>query len=87
MTPRAKEAAMIAAETLQAKNIPVTWDDVWSPGRHPEKVLLRRLTWRHLRENHPTMSLPGIAREASPGGRYDHTTILHGIRRINETSL
>lgn len=89
MTPRAKNAAKIAAGALVAMgHTRATADLVWKHGKDGVKPAVRIGTWRILATEH-NMSLTQIAYEASPvnpktGKRFHHTTILSGLRRYND---
>lgn len=88
MTPRAKEAAEIAAKMLRDQGFQLaSASQVWEPGKDGLKPRLRIGAWKILRDQHG-MSLTQIVREATPkpepgAKRYHHTTIMSGLRRYN----
>lgn len=85
-TNRAKTAAEITAQALREQGFrDVDPTQVWENGKDGLKPRLRIGTWKILRDQYG-LSLPQIAREATPvnpktGKRFDHTTVLSGIRR------
>ncbi len=76
---RARYVALLKDECLRAD---VCFRDALSKSRYTAAVRVRWKVWAELRQHN--YSLPGIGMAA---GGYDHTAVLHGVRRHYETSV
>lgn len=70
---------------LICAELEITGDELWRQGRDGSRVFARHATW-WLAKRWTSLSLPSMGRLSVPpcerGAGRDHTTVLHGIRRL-----
>lgn len=59
----------------------VTVDEIVSDAR-PQRISRARFLCYYMLRQHTSMSYPGIAAHSFPGRTFDHSTLIHGVKRI-----